>query len=78
MNNKDYIFILLYNNITFCLISIKLFYILDNKPINTKYYKPEYKAKNDDIIVIDIFRPINTPKQGRGQLYKAFNISIFL
>ncbi len=57
---------------------IKLFYILNAKPVNTKYYKPKYNTKTNNIIIINTSRPTNTPKYNRGQLYKAPNISIFL
>ncbi len=47
-------------------MSIKLFYILDAKPINTKYYKPERDIKTDNIIIINTSRPTNTLKRNRG------------
>ncbi len=57
---------------------IKPFYVPDAEPVNTKYYKPEYNTKTNNIIIINTSRPTNTPKRNRGQLYKALNISIFL
>jgi hypothetical protein len=78
VNDKNYILELPYNNITFCLISVKLFYIPDTESVNTKYYKPEYNTETDNIIIINTSRSTNTPKCNRGQLHKVPNINIFL
>ena len=78
INDENCILKLPYNNTTFHLTFIKPFYILDIKLVDIKYYKLKCDIKTDNTIIVDTFKPINTSKCDKGQLYKAFDINIFL
>jgi hypothetical protein len=80
--NKSCVIIMPYSNITFYLISIKLFYKTD-KLIKAKTPKPKYSSKDiykDAIIVNTTNNAIPAPplKRGKGRLYKNPNVTLFL